>query len=337
MLHQRDSAQIRQDAIRMAIQKAQAGCPTCAQRYFVLAKQHGATEEEISAAINSAAEPTGHGMSRREVLKLAVAATAGLALGTSTLIPQHAEAYSTYWGTDSNTQSCCGIPQNFYIGRFGYGTTSSTAFFNTSAANAAGTASTYEYWGIEGPGNTPPGQTPYQWGYNQGSTAASQWYNNPNAGYVYGLTIFGDVESGFGGWGSNQYNNQQVVEGFTDGVVLSNNYLFYAGIYITPSDWKTFFGTSFITSQHFVLFLADCCACGISCAPCNLNCNTTLTQVQNLLPTTTNNIFGRSKMVLWQYWLDPPCGCGDFDVAIQNPANGFSPITSSTTYHSSCC
>jgi len=155
MQRQRDPAHIRQDAIKMAIQKAQAGCPSCAHKYFQLAQQHGATKEEISSAINNETESQGTRMKRRDILKLAAAAAVGATLGTEVLRSQNAEAYSSYWGTDSNSQSCCGIPQNFYSGRFGYGTTSSTYYFNVNAAKAAGLYGTYEYWGVVG---RPPGQ-----------------------------------------------------------------------------------------------------------------------------------------------------------------------------------
>lgn len=335
MPRQRDPVHIRQDAIKMAIRRAQAGCPSCAQKYFELAQQHGATEEEINSAVNNATESQETRMSRRDILKLAAATAVGAALATDAFLSQNAEAYSSYWGTDSNSQSCCGIPQNFYIGRFGYGTTSSTYYFNVNAAKAAGLYGTYEYWGVVGPTAGPGNITAYQWGYNQGSTAASQWVNNPNAGYVGGSTVFGDVEPGFGGWGSNQFNNQQVLQGFLDAIVLSNNYGLTPGVYISPGNWRSFFGTSFITSQRFVFWLAGCYTCYISCSPCNTNCNTTLTEVQSLLSTTANIILGRSQMVLWQYWISN-CSCGDFNVAIQNPVNGFTPIASSTTYRSSC-
>lgn len=159
MLSQRDPAHTRRNAIKMAIRKAQAGCPSCAQKYFQFAQEQGATEEEINFAINSAAESRETRMSRRDILKLAAATAVGAALGTDMFLSQDAEAYSSYWGTDSNSQSCCGIPQNFYIGRFGYGTTSSTYYFNVNAAKAAGLYGTYEYWGVVGPTAGPKNLT----------------------------------------------------------------------------------------------------------------------------------------------------------------------------------
>jgi len=44
MLQKRTPEQIRVDALKMGIKKAQRGCPACAEKYFELAMQHGTTE-----------------------------------------------------------------------------------------------------------------------------------------------------------------------------------------------------------------------------------------------------------------------------------------------------
>src|SRR5258708_12846044 len=129
MLRPRDSAHIRTTALEMAIRKAKTGCYACAQRYFELAKKKGAAEEEISRAIDAAVESSEQGISRRHLLKIAAAVVAGVTLGSSELLPQRAEAYRYNWGTDSNSATCCDIPQHFYIGRFGFGTSGSAYFF----------------------------------------------------------------------------------------------------------------------------------------------------------------------------------------------------------------
>ncbi len=272
MLHERDSTKIRRDSLKMVIQKANAGCLSCAQSYFELARKHGATGAEIERAIDNAAEQGGKGLNRRELLKLVSVVAAGVALGTSGLLAVHAAASTAaYWGTDSNSATCAGIPQNFYIGRFGYGTTGSTLFFNTAAAQAAGKSSTYIYWGLEGPGSRPRNTTPYNWGLRQVQAAIYQWSNNANAAYVGGQTIFADIEAGFGGWkGGNSrfyYNNRQVVKGFLDTIVSS----FHPGIYITFNDWGYYLGTPFKPGKSFVLWIAGCLTCSSSiCAPCSL-------------------------------------------------------------------
>jgi len=341
LLRQRTSANIRRDAIRMAVQKANAGCLACAQSYFKLAKQHGSSEEEIAQAIEKGARAGGKGISRRDMLKLAAGVVVGVALGADVLAPRRAEAASAYyWGTDSNSATCCNLPQNFYIGRFGYGTTGSTLFFNTSAAQAAGKSGTYIYWGLVGPAIRPKKTTPYNWGVKQADTAIKQWSSNANAQYVGGTTIFADIETGFGGWkgGNSRFynNNQQVVQGYLDTIAGNSSPAFHPGIYITLNDWGYFFGTAFRPTQTFVLWIAGCFTCGSQiCAPCPA-CSSTESDVENLLQTSVGNtILGGSQMVLWQYWISN-CSCGDFNVAVQNPALGFTPVSSSTTYNSGC-
>jgi len=78
MQRQRTVAEIRADAIKMAIKKGAEGCDGCARSYFDLARRHGATEEDIERAILAADGPTG--MSRRDLLKLAAVGAARLAV-----------------------------------------------------------------------------------------------------------------------------------------------------------------------------------------------------------------------------------------------------------------
>jgi AhpD family alkylhydroperoxidase len=342
MLRPRHSLQVRADALKMAVRKAKTGCHPCVQGYFELAQKHGATEEEIARALAAAHAVSKQGISRRRLLQLSAALAAGATFAAGDFLAQRADASTYFWGTDSNSASMLEIPQNFYIGRFGYGTTGSAYFFNTGAAQVAGKNSTYMYWGLEGPELAPPGISFYSWGREQASAALNQRYNNPNAAFVGGYTIFGDIEAGFGGWtvGSSAYSsNQEVVQGFLDGIAAAHTSSapFYPGIYISPLDWRNYVGTYFRPARSFVLWITGCYSCNRSiCAPCDDTCWTTLTTVESLLPTVTSTILGGSHAVLWQYWLDPPCDCGDFNVAIQDPASGFRPVSSPTTYASVC-
>ena len=342
MLRPRNTEQIRSDALKTAIRKAKMGCYSCAQGYFELAKKHGATEEEISRTIITAIDSGEPGINRRLLLQLAAALVAGATLDVSELLPRHAETSGYYWGTDSNSASMMGVPQNFYIGSFGSGTIGSTYFFNTGAARTAGKRGTYMYWGLEGPGSAPSDMTPYRWGRQQASAALDQWHNNPNALFVGGYTIFADIEVGFGGWTarhSARPANRQVVHGFLERITAASNRAipFHPGIYINPADWRSYVGKDFRPDKSFVLWITGCYACDSSiCAPCDDTCVTTLTTVEKLLPKVSSTILGGSKAVLWQYWLDPPCDCGDFDVAIQNPTSGFTPVRSQATYASVC-
>lgn len=335
MLHQRNSVQVRTDALKMALKKAKAGCYSCAQSYFDLARQHSATEEELSYAIDKAAETGEQGISRRDLLKLAVAVVAGVALSTE-LLPGSAEADSYFWGTDSESATYPTIPQDFYIGRFGYGTIGSTAFFNTSAATAAGKDSTYIYWGLQGSGVKPGEITPYDWGVKQAEAAIDQRSNNPNAAFVGGTTIFADIEPGFGGWGGGDSyydSNQQVVQGFLDTVASASS--LNPGIYIPINYWGTYFSTAFRPTRPFVLWISNCKTCdsGI-CAP-GSECSSTRTDLEALVPAVMSTTLGGSQAVIWQYWISN-CSGGDFNVAVQRPATGFTPIEGTETYQWGC-
>lgn len=249
-----------------------------------------------------------------------------------------------YWGTDSSTQSCCGLPQDFYIGQIGHGISTANVIFNTTAANAAGYAATYSYWTVEGPGspNRPAGITDYAWGQKQGLAAFNEWANGAiGLNYCGGATIFADVESGNYGWTNYNYvPNQQVLKGWLD-QVASN--VPHVGLYTNPTDWTNICGQSYRLNRSVVLWVTGCmtCASSISCKPCNTTCSTTRCQVNNLLSSGTNPVsaivIGGSQAVLWQYYIDS-CGCGDFDVSLQNPNNPvLNAVTSSSTYHATGC
>jgi len=331
MLQQRESERIRQDAIQMAMKKADAGCLPCVKGYLELARQHGATEEEFRLAIAHASQIPGKGVSRRNLLKLAFGVAAGLTLSLPELLAGTARADSSFWGTDTNTATCCGLPQNMYLGHLGAGTaTGDTSNFNTSAAQAAGNSSTYAYWDVEGP-DQASGTDPYSWGHQQGQIAANEWTNNPNANYVGGTTIFADIEQMNPGWSSDQSKNQAVFQGFLDSIQNSS---LTPGVYISPNTWQVFFGSGYAPNQNFVLWITGCQTCAVSCRPCD-SCTDTPSQVQNLLPTVSQIYLGGSGAVVWQYWIGS-CACGDFDVAIQDPSGGFTPVAGPIYQCSGC-
>lgn len=338
MTRQRPAEQVRSDAIAMGLKKASKGCPACADGYFELARQHGATEEEIKRALESATKTVGKGLSRRELIKLAAAGA--LALGTVTLTTKKARANSSWWGTDSSSQTCCGVPQDFYIGRMGYGMKISPAYFNVSAAQAAGLYSTYGYWGVVGPNAKPRNLSAYAWGQKQADKAFYAWQtgNSPNAYLIGGYTIFGDVESGFGGWKSGNYSsNQQVLNGFLDELyaITPSNPVTWPGLYISPLNWSSYFGQSFVTNTNFVLWVTGCDTCGSDiCSPCDTSCDTFTTVDNRLFSTVTSIGLGGMSPVLWQYWIGG-CQCGDFNVATQY-VDSYTPATGGSTYSDPC-
>lgn len=146
----RNRDEVRVDAIRMAKRKLSEGCDPCADRYLAVARENGATEAEIRDGLASSRR-----ISRRGLIR--AAAAAGAVLASASILGSAAEASTVWWGTDSLGQTCCGIPQNFYIGQFGFGTVQTTQYFNTGAAGGAGSLGTFEYWGLQGPLSAPAG------------------------------------------------------------------------------------------------------------------------------------------------------------------------------------
>ena len=149
-----DPSKVRVDALRIAVEKEEQGCDNCAENYLRLARRNGAEENDVLAALASSESR----VSRRLLLKWS-AVSVGAALGVSVLDALPGAAATTYnWGSDTSTQACSGIGQDFYIGKAGGGT-SEDWLFNTSAASAAGPRYSYIYWDLHGAGSTPSGST----------------------------------------------------------------------------------------------------------------------------------------------------------------------------------
>lgn len=345
MLLQRDSEKIRRDAIATGIKKAKNQCLSCADGYFELAREHGATEEEIKLALEEAAQRRGQNLSRRDLIKVLAAsgitlATAGLLTGTA-----HADQFGDWYGTDSNTRSLTsgGLQQDFYIGRMGQALdfdTNSYAFNRAAAADTKprqGGANTHSfgYWAVHGPqsGNKPSNLTNYQWGAAQADKAYDAWWHCPNQDLIGGATIFGQVEPETAGWISGVINNNRdVVNGFMDELFTIVPENTWPGLYITPNNWQNILEPdfhSFRTNTNFVLWMSGLDTCGSDiCAPCAA-CATQPTvhnRFQNFLNNGVN--LGSMVPVVWQYWISGgyPCGsCGDFDVTRQD-TDAFTPV-----------
>lgn len=101
ILQKRNTASLRRDALRMGIQKNRAGCQSCAQSYFDLAKQHGATEEELLQA----KKVSEHEISRRSFFKHSTTAFATTAAVATSLgfLPEPAAAQTLDGGLGSFT------------------------------------------------------------------------------------------------------------------------------------------------------------------------------------------------------------------------------------------
>jgi len=336
----------------MGVKKA-GTCDGCANSYFELARANGATDDDIALALTQSSNSAIDGyLSRRQVLRGIAAGVAGSAAIASGLIPLEAAATSNYYGVDTNTVNCCSMPYSFYIGRFGGALASNTNAFSVTAAKQTGNKyKAHIYWDLDGPNWPGAGNDPYLWGVNQANAAISSWYNNPNAPYAWGNTIFADVEP-TEGWDSptNQGPNQQVLQGWID--TINSNTMFQAGLYTSPNSWNSYFGSGFepAKARGLVLWLTGCRTCSISCAPQYNGCGGTVSQVDSLFANpVSRTVLGGSQVVVWQYWIGccgyPGCvpgsrctGCnaGDWDVSPQSGYVVFNPVSSGSTEIVSC-
>ncbi len=340
MLRQREPQQIRASAIAMGIKKARSGCLDCLDSYLNLARQYGATHKEIQQALTQIVQSdatTGTTLlqQRRHLLKWAAYATV-LPLAYQFLAhTQSAAAHEAtppktqkphdddlLWGTDSNTLSNDIMPQDFYIGRLGYGAqpNGNAQFFNVTAAQQAGKDRTFGYWGIVGPKLKPGGISDYNWGVKQAGCAWNSWHNGSHASYLGGLTIFGDLEPGFGGWQNGNYKaNQAVLAGFLDQMHhLAPKSSVFPGLYISPLYWRSLIGEQYCPKTPFVLWLTGCHTCASSItSPGDSSGNTPDTIQTNLDAGVANVTIGGQRPVVWQYWISS-CGAGDYNVMLQN-------------------
>lgn len=330
MLRQRDPQLIRIDAIKMGIKKAQQGCIECAAKYFELAKQHGATQTVFRQTVDRFSFRLEESkFKRRDLLKLAAAVGTTGALSViesftkeaQQALAEHTLSLPTWWGTDSNTQSGYGIPQNFYIGRMGYGTQpkGDGYFFNLNAAHAAGHSHTYGYWVLVGPSSKPSNLSAFSWGQQQASCAWEARHTGPHSANIGGLTIFADIEPDCGGWQNGNYKlNQDVLEGFLHESFALTQSQIWPGVYISPRIWTSFFGENFRPSLDFALWLTGFQTCVTSiCPPCNTKCNTLIGVRAHLASEVAKVTVGGQKPVVWQYWISS-CGCGDYNVMLQD-------------------
>ncbi|MBA2393117.1 MAG: hypothetical protein H0V70_10275 [Ktedonobacteraceae bacterium] len=338
MIQPRNPEKIRVDAIQMGIKKAQGNCQQCAESYFELARKHGATEEQIQQALEDAAQMKGRHLNRRDLIKVLAASVVALGTAGVTLKDAHADQFGDWYGTDSNTLSAYGMQQDFYIGRMGQALRNDQSpffAFDVAAANTAGTQRTFGYWAVHGPtsGARPAGYSDYGWGSAQADAAWRSWGSGPLAPYIYGYTVFGQVEPQTAGWDAGNYGpNRDVVNGFLARlyIITPSTPAVWPGIYITPNNWSQLldpnFSQNFNTPTHFVLWLSGVDTCGSDlCPPCG-NCTTTQPTVHARFQRILNSVYLSNMVpVVWQYWIGD-CGCnGDYDVTRQN-TNNFQPV-----------
>ncbi|MBF6589394.1 MAG: hypothetical protein IVW57_02545 [Ktedonobacterales bacterium] len=324
IIRHRDSVEIREQALRSAVQKHDTGCPQCAEGYVRLARQHGATAGDFERA----------GVGRRGFLKMAAAALAA-GVAVDLLLPARraraAQAQVTtgitgYFGVDSCTTpedgAIAGMPLQFYIGELG-ATNFGLACFNTATAQYVGLNFAHGYWGLSGPGMMgSAGVTDLAtYGKMQAQQAIAAWNVNHS---VAGKTIFADIEYGFGGWGDNATPEQQatLLDAFM--VTLAQEG-FVPGVYISDSAKVAWFPPTYIAAVPFVYWVAGGPYAGTMCGPCTNGCDT-LGPVQGYWQQAVSQaVFAGQSAIIWQYWLSG-FGCsGDFNYSPQTGQSNFTP------------
>jgi hypothetical protein len=340
IIRRRSSEEIRKRALETAHRKQQEGCESCAVSYLDLAREHGATPAEIER-IKSQFEKVASAkreLARRRLLMGAASALAAGAAG-ALLAPGRASAHNAlmplvaseqassapgFFGVDSCTSPqrgrASGMPLQYYIGELG-ATKHNAACFDENTAAFVGPAFTHGYWGVCGPNYG--GSDPAAYGREQANAAMEAWNNNVNLG---GRTIFADVESGFGGWGTSA--------SWDDNVALLNAFIsriaeegFIPGVYINNSDKANWFPSDYKPSVPFVYWVAGGKLAGSMCAPCKTGCDTLDPTADAWKSDTQHLAFGGMAAVVWQFWLSG-MGCGgDFNYSLQTGYSKFAPVT----------
>jgi len=330
MMRHHTPDEICERAIRTAIKKYDEGCKDCSAAYLRLAQANGATEDEIRRA----------GISRRGFLRFAaltLAAGAGVVAAGSLLDVKTAQAavvqslntgITGSFGVDSctppdvaTTQS---MPLQFYIAELG-GTNNSVGCFIPDTSAATGADFTHGYWGLCGP-TLSTASSPFAYGQQQAAAAVAAWQNTPG---VAGLTIFADVEAGFGGWGgaATQKDMAAVLDGFLTGVADAQ---FVPGVYITNYSRDTWFPGSYLPAVPFVYWVAGGLYAGTMCAPCMPDCDTLTPVYQIWNDAVQQETFAGQGAVIWQYWLSQFGCAGDYNYSPQAAYQKFVPAAPST-------
>ena len=330
MMRQHTPDEIRTRAIQAAIKKYDEGCTNCSATYLKLAQSNGATEADIRQA----------GVSRRGFMRFAALT---LAAGTSVLAAgslfkvKTAQAAVTKtldvtisgsFGVDSCTPTDAALTQSmpleFYIAELG-GTNNSAGCFVPETSAAVGEDFTHGYWGLSGPG-VSTNTSPFAFGQQQAQAAVAAWQNTPG---VAGLTIFADVEDGYGGWGTpaTQVDMAAVLDGFLTGIADAQ---YVPGVYINSSSRDTWFPSSYVPAVPFVYWVAGGLYAGTMCAPCTPNCDT-LTPVFGIWnDAVQQETFAGQGAVIWQYWLSQFGCAGDFNYSPQSGYQKFVPAPPSS-------
>jgi len=322
-IRRRGAAEVRERAITQAMTKHDEGCEPCAAAYLQVARANGATEADIRRA----------GMGRRGFLKFALATLAATGAATLFDLTQSTPnakasllAHGTYvgsFGVDSCTPLAAAtaqaMPLQFYVGEVG-ATQYGLDCFDAETAAYVGREFTHGYWGLCGPNDVAD---PAAYGRLQAELAVEAMRAHPAAG---ALTLFADVETGFGGWGdpATPERHAALLDAWLKAVAAAG---YIPGVYINDSSRDAWFPPDWVAAAPFVYWVAGGQYAGTMCAPCQPDCDT-LTPVQQLWDAHVSRaVFGGYRAVLWQYWLSDFGCAGDFIFSPQSAYRQFTPVS----------
>lgn len=269
---------------------------------------------------------------RRIVIPVALAA---VALATVFMLTPTSTAHAAaYMASDSGFPGSFGVdscttltsataemmPTQFYVAELGAGAYSLDCV-QQDVMGYVGQDYVHGYWGLSGPNGAAD---PYALGKQQAEAALNAWQNTPG---VAGITIFADVEYGFGGWTrqptpDQQKQNEQLLNGFLTTIAQAQ---FVPGVYINNNNKAAWFPNDYISQVPFVYWVAGGPLSGTMPAPCDPSGFTLPPVVHGWQSTVSQATFAGQKAELWQYWLSD-FGCsGDFVYTPQTGYHAFLP------------
>jgi hypothetical protein len=147
------------------------------------------------------------------------------------------------------------------------------------------------------------------------------WQGTPGVG---GLTIFADIEAGFGGWGdgASQQDVASVLDGFLTGIASAQ---FVPGVYIAAADRDAWFPSDYLPAVPFVYWVAGGQYAGTMCAPCMPDCDTLTPVYQIWNDAVQQETFAGQGAAIWQYWLSDFGCAGDYNYSPQSGYQKFVP------------
>ncbi|HEX6543263.1 MAG TPA: hypothetical protein VF040_16020 [Ktedonobacterales bacterium] len=212
------------------------------------------------------------------------------------------------------------MPAQFYIAELGAGAYSLDCV-QRDVIDYVGEENVHGYWGLSGPTDVAD---PYAYGQQQAQAALNAWQNTPG---IAGITIFADVEYGFGGWTKaptpeQQQRNVQLLNGFLTTIAQAQ---FVPGVYLNNHDKMTWFPADYISQVPFVYWVAGGPESGTMCAPCEPICQTLPPVIHSWKSVVSQEIFAGQKAAIWQYWLSGSGCSGDFVYSPQSGYHAFLP------------